>query len=51
MTTGVSTIHSAVAWVEVYGTVVEKVCPVVTFLSVMFQTFAPATVSAIEACM
>ena len=50
-TSGVSSIHSAVACVELYGAVVENDWPVVTSFSWMFQTFDPATVSVIEACM
>src|SRR5437764_14327949 len=51
MISGVSSIHSAVAWVELYGTVVVNVSPRVTSLSVMFHTFELGTVSAIAACM
>src|SRR3954451_23080354 len=51
MSSGVSSIHSAVACVELYGTVVVNVCPRVTFCSVIFQRFAPATTSEMSACM
>ena len=44
-------IYSAVACVEEYGTVFVNVLFRVTFLSVIFQTFEPETVSEIWACM
>jgi hypothetical protein len=51
MSSGVSSIHAAVACVEAYGAVVVNVCPRVTFCSVIFQRFAPATTSETSACM
>src|SRR5437870_1965906 len=40
---GVSTIHSAVAWVDVYGTVCSNDAPVLRFFMVMVQTFGAAS--------
>jgi len=51
ISSGVSSIHSAVACVEEYGTVFVKVSLRVTSRSVIFQTFEPETVSEIWACM
>src|SRR5262249_39495926 len=48
---GVSSIHSAVRCVEVYGTVSEKDSFRVTSCSVIVQMFEFATSSAIDACM
>ena len=48
---GVSSIHSAVSCVEGYGTVWEKVCPVVTSCNVIVHTFEPVAASTMEACM
>jgi hypothetical protein len=48
---GVSSIHSAVAWVELYGMVCDNVSFRVTSWSVITQTFEFGTVSAIAACM
>src|SRR4051794_19481430 len=45
ISSGVSSIHSAVACVELYGTVVVNVWPLVVFVSVIFQAFAFATTS------
>src|SRR5262249_38803635 len=48
---GVSSIHSAVRWVDGYGTVVENDSPRVTSWSTIDQRFVPGMISAIDACM
>jgi hypothetical protein len=48
---GVSSIHSGVRKVELYGTVCVKLWLRVTSWIVIVQTFEPATSSAIDACM
>src|SRR4051794_34438514 len=45
ISSGVSSIHSAVACVELYGTVVVNVWPFVWLVSVIFQTFELAATS------
>src|SRR4051794_36463967 len=49
MSSGVSSIHSAVACVELYGTVVVNVWPFVVLVSVIFQTLAFAATSVMSA--
>jgi hypothetical protein len=49
ITTGVSTSHSAAAWVEEYGTVWVKGRPVVTFLTLIVHSPELAGVSLMEA--
>ena len=51
ISSGVSSIHSAVAWVDGYGTVVENDSFLVTSWMVMSHTSESLTTSAIEACM
>jgi hypothetical protein len=47
----VSSIHSAVRWLELYGTVCENVSFRVASWSVITQTFEFGTVAATETCM
>jgi hypothetical protein len=48
---GVSSIHSAVDWVDEYGTVVEKLSPLLVSLRVIVQSSELGTTSPIDAWM